>query len=142
MRANIPLLRIMKTLHLVLKRKWYDMIECGDKTEEYREIKSYWERRLFGGGGSDCKDCKNFPIDLPTDENYTRFKRYEKYSCHNCPIGLNFDKKFDIVNFHLGYTKEIISFKINDIIIGKGKSKWGAPIDRDVFIIKLGDRLK
>ena len=26
----------MKTLHLVLKHKWYDMIESGEKKEEYR----------------------------------------------------------------------------------------------------------
>jgi hypothetical protein len=31
----------MKTLNLVLKKKWYDMIESGEKTEEYRELKSY-----------------------------------------------------------------------------------------------------
>lgn len=37
----------MKTLHLVLKRKWWDMIQSGIKTEEYREIKPYWEKRLI-----------------------------------------------------------------------------------------------
>lgn len=26
----------MKTLNLVLKHKWYDMIESGEKKEEYR----------------------------------------------------------------------------------------------------------
>ena len=33
-------------LHLTLKRKWFDMIASGVKTEEYREIKPYWERRF------------------------------------------------------------------------------------------------
>ncbi len=33
-------------LSLVLKGKWYDMIERGEKTEEYRDIKPYWETRL------------------------------------------------------------------------------------------------
>ena len=37
----------MKTLHLNLKAKWYDMIESGIKKEEYREIKPFWEKRLF-----------------------------------------------------------------------------------------------
>lgn len=37
----------MKTLHLNLKKKWFDMILSGEKTEEYREIKPYWEKRLF-----------------------------------------------------------------------------------------------
>ena len=36
----------MKTLHLVLKHKWYDMIASGEKKEEYREIKPYWTKRL------------------------------------------------------------------------------------------------
>jgi hypothetical protein len=36
----------MKTLHLPLKAKWYEMIESGVKTEEYREIKPYWIIRL------------------------------------------------------------------------------------------------
>lgn len=36
----------MKTLHLVLKHKWYDMIEAGVKTEEYRNRTPYWEKRL------------------------------------------------------------------------------------------------
>ncbi len=33
-------------LHLVLKKKWYEMIESGEKKEEYREEKPYWDVRL------------------------------------------------------------------------------------------------
>jgi hypothetical protein len=36
----------MKVLHLTLKKKWFDMILSGEKKEEYREIKPYWESRL------------------------------------------------------------------------------------------------
>lgn len=36
----------MKVLHLTLKKKWFDMIESGEKKEEYREIKPYWIKRL------------------------------------------------------------------------------------------------
>lgn len=36
----------MNALHLVLKKKWFDLIKSGQKTEEYREIKPYWEKRL------------------------------------------------------------------------------------------------
>ncbi len=36
------------TLHLNLKRKWYDMIESGEKKEEYREMSPYWGR-IFRG---------------------------------------------------------------------------------------------
>lgn len=37
----------MYTLDLVLMGKWYDMIESGVKTEEYRENKPYWRNRLL-----------------------------------------------------------------------------------------------
>jgi uncharacterized protein len=35
-----------KTLHLILKSKWYEMIESGVKREEYRDVKPYWTKRL------------------------------------------------------------------------------------------------
>ena len=37
----------MKTLKLVLKRKWFDMIASGEKKEEYRELTKYWQSRLW-----------------------------------------------------------------------------------------------
>ena len=33
-------------LPLVLKRKWFDMIACNRKREEYRDKKDYWTRRM------------------------------------------------------------------------------------------------
>ena len=36
-----------KILHLTLKHKWYDMIATGEKTEEYREIKRYYEKKFY-----------------------------------------------------------------------------------------------
>ncbi len=50
-----------RILHLTLKRKWYDMIASGEKTEEYREIKPYWTTRL-----------KDFLVKRPFD--YIIFK--------------------------------------------------------------------
>ena len=38
--------KVNKTLHFVLKRKWWDMIESGDKKEEYRTQSDYWIKRL------------------------------------------------------------------------------------------------
>jgi hypothetical protein len=31
---------------LPIKRKWFDMIKSGEKREEYREIKPYYDKRL------------------------------------------------------------------------------------------------
>lgn len=41
----------MKILHLTLKKKWFDLIACGDKKIEYREAKLYWQRRLIKSVG-------------------------------------------------------------------------------------------
>ena len=52
-----------KTLHLVLKRKWWDMIESGEKKEEYRTHSDYWIKRLVDGeyyGGDDLDRYKPF----------------------------------------------------------------------------------
>lgn len=104
----------MKTLHLVLKAKWYDMIASGEKKEEYRKVKQYWMKRLIEDVGED-------------EEGDT--------SCHV------FYVDYDCVCFHRGYTSTTMTFTVEDIDIGKGKPEWGAPADRDVFIIKLGERL-
>lgn len=39
-------------LTLPIKKKWYDMILSGEKKEEYREIKPYYESRF-------CRLCRN-----------------------------------------------------------------------------------
>jgi hypothetical protein len=48
----------MKILHLTLKKKWFDMIASGEKTEEYREIKPFWISRLqaWGNAYDPCRD--------------------------------------------------------------------------------------
>ena len=35
-------------LILPIKKKWFDMIKSGEKKEEYREIKPYYESRFRG----------------------------------------------------------------------------------------------
>lgn len=105
---------MMKSLHLVLKTKWYDMIDCGEKKEEYREIKPYWIQRLIGVDKL-LKEGKNLLI-------------------HEIPLD------YDHVTFHKGYTSTTMTFDIESIEIGRGNPEWGAPEDKDVFIIKLGNR--
>lgn len=55
----------MKVLHLTLKKQWFDMIASGEKKEEYREIKPYWQSRL----------CSHFPHkNAARDYDYILFK--------------------------------------------------------------------
>ena len=35
-----------KVLTITVRKQWLDMIAAGEKTEEYREIKPYWIKRL------------------------------------------------------------------------------------------------
>ena len=108
------------TFHLTLKAQWYDMIEQGIKKEEYRETKQYWQKRL----------CSNYG-----DEMCRRCIAYCERACHYVT------SPFNRVCFHFGYTNRTMTFKIEDIHIGKGNPYWGAEEGKQYFVIKLGERL-
>lgn len=63
----------MRVLNLVLKYKWYNMIESGVKTEEYREIKPYWTKRIG------IMDAVKF--------SYGYTKRTMMFECRSITIG-------------------------------------------------------
>ena len=46
----------LKPLNLTLKKKWFDLIASGKKTEEYREIKPYWTIRLIDPKTTEFKE--------------------------------------------------------------------------------------
>ena len=119
-----------KTLHLPLKSKWYEMIESGVKTEEYREIKAYWVQRLcvWSDGRKIGKSDAEF---LASNISYLISAIEEgEILFVNCTY----------VKFSFGYTKRTMTFNIESITIGKGNPEWGAP-DKEVFVIKLGKRI-
>ena len=115
---NKKTMKHANTLHLVLKGKWYDMIASGEKTEEYREMKQYWLKRILG-------------VSTPSLPVLTL-------------IALQISKqtKYERVCFHRGYTNRTMIFEIKDISVGKGKAPWGAPVDKKVIIIKLGSKIQ
>lgn len=113
----------MKTLDLVLKHKWYDMIACGEKKEEYRAIKPYWIKRLL--------------YRFQNDECVVDYKESDNAIMMRCRW---FGPRHTLVRFHRGYTNTTMTFFIKDIEIGVGNPHWGAPAE-EVFIIKLGERL-
>lgn len=114
----------MKTLYLTLKKQWYEMIESGVKTEEYREIKPYWINRLRDKSLT-CADkaCYHCDCELSCFINECKFDKFER------------------VVFSYGYTKRTMTFEIESITIGYGRTELGAPENKEVFIIKLGKRL-
>ena len=108
-----------KTLQLMLRKKWWDMIASGEKKEEYRDLKPYWLKRVCKTVGcrKDCGACQK--------ASYSNFST----------------KEFEEVCFHLGYTRKTMTFKIDGIVIGKGRSEWGAEGGKEYLTIKLGERV-
>lgn len=128
----------MKTLDLVLKRKWFEMIASGEKTEEYREIKPYWIQRLMRQ--LSIYACNYEKVDKETELFYAEEPKLLKRAVWEG--GMIF-KDFDQVTFHLGYSKDrpSMTFAIKEIVINEGKEEWGALPGETYFIIKLGERL-
>lgn len=115
----------MKILDLTLKAQWYDMIESGEKKEEYREIKTYWSKRLccYGVSVGFCDLCRQKDCNIADRSDG------------------NIEPRYTHVRFRYGYTKRTMLFKLNSISIGKGNPAWGAP-NHEVFILKLGEKIK
>ena len=130
-----------KTLTLPLKKKWYDMIESGVKTEEYREIKPYWCNRLLYFCPLGIKEYWE-PVLEKTfksiEENGERLPK--AFNLEHLLIWQYGTRGYTHVRFRYGYTKRTMLFELKSITIGKGKEEWGAP-NKDVFIIKLGERI-
>lgn len=124
-----------KTLYLPLKKEWYELIEKGIKTEEYREIKPYWINRFL--------DSTFYYWKFTTRESVINLY----HQSEDKATGKNFFRDdycryFNTVTFSLGYTRTRMTFEIKDFVVGTGKPEWGAEPGREYFVIKLGRRLK
>ena len=124
-------MKTMRVLDLSLKHRWYDMIASGEKTEEYREIKDFYFKRLNFEWRLHLEDgCYKGCIDF----------RHHPEKCAKC--GRFSPYPYDAVRFHRGQGSPVTMLvECLGITIGKGKPEWGAPEDKEVFIIKLGKRL-
>lgn len=90
----------MKTLYLPLKKEWYEMIERGEKPEEYRAIVTYWMTRLL--------DC--FPMfNMPTDDGQCLEEGVNRCAGCTAAMGPRF-KEFNAVCFSYGYTRRRMTF--------------------------------
>ena len=52
------------------------------------------------------------------------------------------NQEYTHVVFSYGYTKRRMTFRVVKIITGYGRTEWGAPSEKEVFIIKLGLRTR
>lgn len=106
------------------------MIESGIKTEEYREIKPYWEKRLL-----DYKRLKRY-VEDNRKELIAKRLLFPNRPVIEAVCG-SFPRGYTHVRFRYGYTKRTMLREIDEITIGRGNPNWGAPTDKDVFIIKF-----
>lgn len=132
----------MKILDLVLKHKWYDMEESGEKPEEYRDT-LFWAARLLNvdreGYGYFTKACHGDFEDLKrlANDSCKEFTRLLKQAIAD---GYFEYRHYDAVRLHRGYTSTTMLREIKSMHIGFGNPTWGAP-EEEVFIIKLGERV-
>lgn len=111
------------TLHLTLKKEWFDLIAAGVKKEEYREIKDYWTRRLVG-------DHYIFPPNFPLNPG-----------TYWMPPGV------DRIEFRNGYKPDSPRIVIEwvGLEVGKPNPAWfpkDGDLEENVFILKLGKIIK
>lgn len=128
----------MNTLKLTIKKEYFDMILSGDKTEEYREIKKHWFKRLVFkkekvSSYLGLENLKHEAFDL-------RLKGLILIPFHRNMIAFNL---FDQVEFTNGYnsTSPKARFASKGIEIRTGNTNWGAEPEKLYFVIKLGKEI-
>lgn len=120
-------------LILTIKKKWFDMILSGEKKEEYREIKEYYETRfqnLFGA------------ITIYPSSIFSHRSKYEMLQGEAVPEEIRKDSVQEII-FRNGYSKDSKAIKARcRLRIGEGKSEWGAEPDKQYYILEILDEEK
>lgn len=125
-----------KILTLTVSKQWFDMIVAGEKTEEYRAIKSYWINRLLQAKYGESDEYRKVTMHPEFDMLISNSKLkdlLEKKTARFIP--------YTYVRFFHGYAKNRpwIEKEIESITIGKPKKglcpdKW---LDTEFFIIKF-----
>lgn len=111
------------------------MIASGEKTEEYREIKSYWFERLVFQYKKAFKYCTGYDYS----EGF-----YQLEGIHyTLQKNMNGFVPYDLVTFRNGYSKDapVITVECKGIEVREGNPEWGAESGVKYFVIKLGKRV-
>lgn len=125
-------------LCFVLKRRWFDMIQSGEKPEEYREITPYWIKRLF------CNrvysPLRLFPL---TKKEISYFASNHEALAKALDAGLVVPKA-EAALFYMGYAKDRpqLAHLIQGIKVGTGRPQWGAEPGKEYLVIQLGERIR
>ncbi len=124
----------MSDLRLPLKRKWFDMTSPDEKTEDYREINSYW-----------CNKLLNFKY-IKRNRKFWE-GRLKFFNGKDILNGYTTLCEFDFNIMTLGYPKStgpcrIKKYEHAGIEIRTGKPEWGADPGKFYFVIKHGKEIK
>jgi hypothetical protein len=79
----------MKTVHLIVKYEFYDAIERGDKTIEYRTNNHYWRRRIVG-------------IKQDASDQARTVTFHRGYSKETMTFEINYIVLGEVIEIHLG----------------------------------------
>lgn len=103
-------------LVLPIKKKWFDMIASGEKSEEYREIKPYWTSRFM---------------------NELGFPKNEIENVHKLLARGGKTKDIEVM-FRNGYSKDsLVLFAKVRLSIGYGNPEWGAEPHKDYYRLHI-----
>lgn len=118
-------------LILPIKKRWFDMILSGEKKEEYRDIKEYYETRfqnLFGA-------ITIHPLYPP--DNFLDRSEFELLQGEAVPEEIRKDSVQEII-FRNGYSKDSKAIKARcRLRTGKGRPEWGAEPDKQYYILEI-----
>lgn len=105
-------------LTLPIKRKWYQMILSGEKTEEYRVIKPYWTTRIENA----------FGVAVVNDERIVPWAVLHR-------DGTPPEQK---IRFRCGYQKQAHSAVAKvSLKIGPGRPEWGAEPGVKYYVFEI-----
>lgn len=108
-----------KLLTLTIEKKWFDMILSGEKTEEYRELKRYYDSRF-----RNAAMLKNQEYQASVSE----FRN----------LAATVDQDIGTVKFRNGYTTDAPCFLADcKLTVGEGKPEWGAVPGTEYYILKM-----
>lgn len=116
-------------LQLSLKTKWFEMTKAGIKTEDYREITSYWIRRLL-------MDVEVVDPSISYEDLAELIKEKSRHISYSFvdfttnTMTLGYPKKGD--------TERTLVLEHKGIEIKTGNPDWGAEPDKLYFVIKHG----
>ena len=105
-------------LTLTIEKKWFDMILSGEKTEEYRELKRYYDSRFRNAAVQN----QEYQASVSEFRNLTA----------------TMDQDIGTVRFRNGYTVDAPCFLADcKLTVGEGKPEWGAVPGTEYYILKM-----